>query len=511
MSGKVYLVGAGPGDPGLITLKGKKAIQEADVLVYDRLAPRQLLEYAKPGAERIYVGKLPDRHTMTQDEINQLLVEKAAAGSIVTRLKGGDPFIFGRGGEEAEALVAADLPFEVVPGITSAVAVPAYAGIPITHRDFNSSFAIVTGHERPEKESSSIHWASLATATETIVFLMGVKNLPYICQQLIDHGRDSQTPIALVRWGTRIEQETLVGTLGNIVEKVEKNNFRSPAVIIVGQVVQLREKLQWYEKKPLFGNRILVTRARTQASQLSDRIRELGGEPIEFPVIEMKESTDQAAIHDAMQKLSIFDWVVFTSVNGVQYFFDSLKRNQVDIRRMEKAQIAAIGPSTAQALQERGLLIDQLPSEYRAEALVEALQEKIKAGDQVLLPRANIARQYLVDALTKLNAEVTDLSIYQTEINTHYAKQIIQRLEQKEIDIITFTSSSTVHNFIQSLKDHLDNWRSCIAHASLVCIGPVTAQTLSEYGVKADAVAKTYTIDGLLETIQNDVQMGVVK
>lgn len=334
--GKVYLVGAGPGDPKLITVRGLQCLEECEVVVYDRLASPRLLRYVKPGAERIYVGKLPDRHTMKQEEINQLLVDLALEGKIVTRLKGGDPTIFGRVGEEAELLYDNGIEFEIVPGITSAIAVPAYAGIPVTHRDMASSLSIITGHESPDKLDRSIHWDKVTNATGTLIFLMGVAKIGYISDQLMKHGKPPQTPVALIRWGTRVEQRTIVGTLETIEGIVKAANFQPPAVIVVGDVVLQREKLKWYENKPLFGLRILVTRARAQASELAEQIETLGGEPCEFPVIETIEPTDPvvvANLKEQLEQAEQYEWLMFTSVNGVEYFFEWLRKFNIDIRR----------------------------------------------------------------------------------------------------------------------------------------------------------------------------------
>jgi uroporphyrinogen III methyltransferase / synthase len=502
MSAIVYLVGAGPGDPGLITVKGKQAIEKADVIVYDRLASPQLLQSTHPNAEKIYVGKLPDRHTLTQEEINELLVRKAKEGKVVTRLKGGDPFIFGRGGEEAERLVEEGIPFEVVPGITSAIAVPAYAGIPVTHREFSSSFAIVTGHERPEKTESSINWEKLATATETLIFLMGVSNLPFIVKQLTKYGREATTPIALIRWGTRIEQETLVGTLADIVQKVEKLNFGSPAIIIVGEVVRLREKLAWFEHKPLFGKRILVTRARSQSSELTGLITNLGGEAIEFPVIRIVEPERGELLNAALHQLAEYDWVIFTSVNGVKHFFDRIQKSQLDIRQMSKARLAAIGPKTAAALSDKGLLVKVLPEEYKAEALVEHLRPFVQAGEKILLPRADIARKVLAEELRDMGCDVTEVDAYDTQIDATNAEEIVQMLERGQIDVLTFTSSSTVRNFIQAIGSITTEMEPLLQNTQIACIGPITAKTAESLGLRVDVMAKEYTIDGLIEAIK---------
>ncbi|MEC0141726.1 uroporphyrinogen-III C-methyltransferase, partial [Paenibacillus macerans] len=352
MTGRVYLVGAGPGDARLITLKGLDCIEKGDVIVYDRLANPSLLRKAKPGAEKIYVGKRTDRHTMKQEDISRLLVDLALAGKTVVRLKGGDPTVFGRGGEEAELLRKHGIPYEIVPGITAAISVPAYAGIPVTHRDLASSVSIITGHESPDKLDLSINWEKVTNATGTLVFMMGVANIGYISKQLIAHGRPPETPVALVRWGTRAEQETLTGTLADIEQKVLDAGFKPPAVTVVGEVVNQREQLLWAEAMPLFGKRILVTRSRSQASDLVRGIEELGGEPYEFPVIQISMPSGAALerTDEALSRLETYDWAFFTSVNGVDYFFKHLERLGKDIRALYKARIAAVGPATLAAL-----------------------------------------------------------------------------------------------------------------------------------------------------------------
>ncbi|MDF2927615.1 MAG: HemD protein [Paenibacillaceae bacterium] len=504
-AGTVYLIGAGPGDPKLITVRGAECIGRADAVVYDRLASPRLLRYMKPGAEKIYVGKLPDRHTLRQEEINELLVDLALQGKTVARLKGGDPSIFGRVGEEAELLAKTGVPFEIVPGITSAIAVPAYAGIPVTHRDFTSSLAIITGHEDPAKTESSHDWSKLATATGTSIFLMGVANLGYIRDQLVAHGRSPQTPVALIRWGTRVEQETLTGTLETIVEQVEAAEFQSPAIIIVGEVVKLRDSLSWYEKKPLFGKRVLVTRARSQASELADRIDELGGEAVEFPVIRLREpvSTDTLEQLDhALRQLDQFDWVLFTSPNGVTFFFERLRRLGVDIRTMSKARVAAVGPKTAELLAERGIVPERLPARFRGEGLLEAILPELRAGQKALLPRADIAREYLPEKLKELGLEVAEVDVYESVLEDEQAAEVIELLESGQIHIITFTSSSTVTNLLSVLRQAgIADPVPLLNRTAIVCIGPLTAETAEGYGLKLHAVSAESTIDSLIETL----------
>ncbi len=364
-SGFVSLIGAGPGDPDLLTLRGAEALASADVVVYDYLANPALLVHAPPGAERIYVGKKAGSHTLSQDEISALLVKFALAGQRVARLKGGDPFVFGRGGEEALALVEAGVSFEVVPGVTSAVAAPAYAGIPVTHRGLASSFAVITGHEDPTKEESAVDWPRLATGVDTLVFLMGVGNLPRIVEQLLAHGRPADTPVALVRWGTMPDQQTVSGTLVDITEKVKAAGLRPPAVTVVGPVAELREHLCWFEKRPLFGQRVLVTRTRQQASALSAQLRALGAEAIELPTIRIAPPEDWAPLDATIATLAVFDWIVFTSVNGVGHFWARLEAAGLDARALHGVRLAAIGPATAAELEARGLRADYVPDEVR--------------------------------------------------------------------------------------------------------------------------------------------------
>lgn len=497
--GIVYIVGAGPGDPKLITVKGLECIKKAGVIIYDRLACRRLLAFARPEAELIYVGKSPERHTLKQDEINRLLVEKAAKGKIVTRLKGGDPFVFGRGGEEAEALWKAGIPFEVVPGVTSAVAAPAYAGIPVTHREYTSTMAIITGNEDPLKEYSSIAWDKISTGAGTLVFLMGITNLTKIAERLIENGRPPQTPVALVMWGTRPEQRTLVGTLENISKKAEEAGFKNPAVIIVGEVVSLRDKLNWFEKKPLFGKRVLVTRSREQASALSTAVEALGGEPLEFPTIRITDPEDYGPLDQAIKQLHTFNVVIFTSVNGVKSFFRRLRHQQKDIRELGTARICAIGPKTREALEDFGLQVNYVPEEYRAEKVVEELCGKVGAGERVLLPRADIARNVLPEALAKMGVDVTEVVAYSTTMGGGDAPMIKEMLRNKEIHLITFTSSSTVRNFVKFLD--APDLKNLLAGVTVACIGPITAGTAEDMGLDVDVVAEKYTIEGLVEAI----------
>lgn len=505
LTGKVYLVGAGPGDAKLITIKGLECIQKSDVLVYDRLASPRLLKHMKPGGEKIYVGKLPDRHTMKQDEINQLLVDLALQGKTVTRLKGGDPTIFGRVGEEAELLRKHGIYYEIVPGITSAISVPAYAGIPVTHRDHASSLSIITGHESPDKLDHSIHWDKVTNATGTLVFLMGVAKIGYISAQLIKHGRPPETPVALVRWGTRADQATLTGTLADIEAKVKAADFQPPAVIVVGDVVLQREQLKWVEAMPLFGKRIVVTRARSQASELVERIEELGGEPYEFPVIEtiMPESAEKKAkIAAALGALESYDWVFFTSANGVEFFWRHLAELGADVRGLHRARIAAVGPGTAAALAQRGVMAEELPAKFQAEGLIETFGPRLLPGQNVLLPRGDLARDWLPDKLRELGLQVTDVDTYETVVTGEDDIELLKLLEEGRVHAVTFTSSSTVRNFIDILKRMgVEDPLQLLKNVTIACIGPLTEQTAVELGLTPGLMPEEATIDSLIQEL----------
>jgi uroporphyrinogen III methyltransferase/synthase len=400
--GKVFLVGAGPGDPGLITVKGAKCIAKADVIVYDYLASPTLLAHANPDAEMIYVGKKGGDHTLPQDGINALIVEKAKHENAVVRLKGGDPFIFGRGGEEAEVLIDAGIPFEVVPGVTAAIGASAYAGIPLTHRDYTSDVAFVTGHEDPTKAESSINWIALATGIGTLVFFMGVKNLPTIAAKLIANGRSAETPVAIIRWGTTPRQKTVTGTLASIVDKTQRAGIKAPAIIIVGDVVNLRKTMKWFENRPLSGRRIVVTRAREQASELVHQLTEYGAECIQCPTIQVGPPPDWAGLDSAIAAIDQYDWIVFTSVNGWITFSSACFENGLDVRVLGSIKTAAIGPATADRLMTWGLKSDIIPESYRAESVVEAFAAMPIRGRNVLLPRAMEARSVLPVELTRM-------------------------------------------------------------------------------------------------------------
>lgn len=502
--GKVYLIGAGPGDIKLITQKALEAIGQADLLVYDRLANPRLLTFARDDAEIIYVGKKSSDHTLPQDQINALLVERAKEGKIIARLKGGDPFVFGRGGEEAEELLEAGIPFEIVPGITSAIAVPAYAGIPVTHRTATSSFKVITGHEDPTKDESQIDWEILGRDESTLIFLMGVSNLANITRKLMENGKAADTPIALIQWGTRTEQRTVTGTLTDIVEIVEREGIGSPAVIVVGEVVKLREKLNWFEKKPLFGKRVLVTRAREQASALSRKIEELGGEAYEYPSIKVAQAQDQSQLDKAIDQASSYDWIIFTSVNGVKFFFKRMRELKKDVRSLGQVKICAIGPVTKRHLEDKGLIVDFMPEKFVAESVLDGLAPLLNKGDKVLLPRADLARPILLDALLDLGMDVTEVITYNTLFENKNQEEIIDILQEKKIHLITFTSSSTVMNFLKIFEDD-ERRNQLLEGIKIACIGPITAATAEKEGLKPDFVAEDYTVDGLIEVIKNNL------
>lgn len=497
--GKVFLIGAGPGDVKLITVKGLECIKKADTIVYDRLANARLLSFRREDADLIFVGKGPDNHTLTQDEINQVLVREAEKGKVVARLKGGDPYVFGRGGEEAEVLRSKNIPFEIVPGITSAIAVPAYAGIPVTHRDFTSTFTVITGHEDPTKEETNINWPRLASDPGTLIFLMGVGNLPKIVEKLTSNGKAGNTPVALIRWGTRPEQQVVTGTLDNIIDEVKKAGLTSPAIIIVGQVVTLRDTLKWFENKPLFGQRVLVTRSREQASMLAEKIEELGGEAWEFPTIAIKPPVELGALDRAIKETSTYDWIIFTSVNGVKAYFNRLHQLKIDIRSLGKVKFCAIGPKTQEALEEKGLVVDYVPEKFVAEAIVDGLKDKLQPGQRILLPRADLARPILVDCLKEMDMVIDEVIAYRTVLGSEDKEILINKLINKEISVITFTSSSTVKNFMTLLENQ--DKSEILKNLKIACIGPITADTASEAGLAVDVIAEDYTIDGLIEAL----------
>ncbi len=497
--GMVYLIGAGPGAPGLITLKAIECIKEADVVVYDYLANKRFLEYAGKRAEIIYVGKQGGAHTLPQDEINKLIIKKAQKGKIIARLKGGDPFIFGRGGEEAEEIIQAGIDYEVVPGVTAGVAAAAYAGIPLTHRDFTTTVAFITGHEDPTKEDSNIYWDKISTGIGTLVFYMGIGNLEPNMKKLIENGRSPDTPVALIRWGTTSNQETIIGTIKDIAEKAKQANFKAPAITVVGGVVSLRDKLRWFDKKPLFGKKIIVTRSREQASDFSVLLEKYGAEPIEFPTIETVPPKDWKEIDRAIKNLPKYDWAIFTSINGVKYFVERLKKQGKDIRELKGIKICAIGPATAKAIEDLGIKVDLLPKEYRAESIITGLGKTKIKGRRFLLPRALKAREVLPEEIKRLGGKVDVVTAYRTVQPKEKTDEIRKMLREKRVDVVTFTSSSTVENFVNMFKRN--EVPGILNGTRVACIGPITKDTATKLGIKTDIMPEKYTIPALTEAI----------
>jgi uroporphyrinogen III methyltransferase/synthase len=505
-SGIVFLVGAGPGDPGLLTLRGADLLALADLVVYDALVNPRLLSHC-PRAEKIYVGKRAASHSMTQEQINALLVEGGKAGKKVVRLKGGDPFVFGRGGEECEALAANNIRFEIVPGITAAIAAPAYAGIPVTHRDFNSSFTFLTGHEKEEEyretearlrtpgAGSDIDWASIARLP-CIAFYMGVKSLPRICAKLIEHGLPPATPAATIQSGTLPAQKTVVATVADLPDRVKQAGIKPPALTIIGQVVSLRQTMNWFETRPLFGQTIVVTRARDQASELTVQLESLGAHVLEAPAIELVEVADTTALQSALQRTH--DWIIFTSANGVRFTKHRLFQLGLDVRIFGQAKLAAIGNPTADAIREQlGLRVDLCPQRFVAEALAEEIVARGEAkGKRFLLLRADIARPLLRERLQEAGAgEILDIPIYETKPAGAYPPEITAAIERGEVDWITFSSSSTVKNFLTATSNPPP------AKTKLASIGPVTSATLKSAGLNPTVEADPFTIEGLVQAI----------
>ena len=498
----VYLVGSGPGDPGLITVKGLECIKKADVIVYDYLVNSVLLRNARKDVELIYVGKKGNQHTMEQDDINQLLVDKANKNKIVTRLKGGDPYVFGRGGEEAIVLKDNNIAFEVVPGITAAIASPNYAGIPVTHRTCTSTFGLITGHEDPTKDQSDVDWEKLSTGLGTLTFYMGIKNLPNIVNQLVKHGRSKDTPVAVIRWGTTTHQQTVTGTLSNIVEVAK--DIKPPAITIVGEVVNLRDQLNWFESRPLFGKTIIVTRSRDQASEFSEQLIELGANVLEYPTINITSPDDFGPLDRELDSLESTDWLIFTSVNGVDAFFNRIFELGRDVRDLKGVKICSIGPSTTERIKGFHVSIDCQPPKYVAESVVEALKkvEELK-GKRFLMPRTDIARSYVPEELRKLGAEVSDIVAYKTVLATDGDNIVLDKLKDGEVDIVTFTSASTVKNFVKIIgEDNLSAFKNNVQFAS---IGPITNESAEEMDIDISIKAEEYTIPGLVQAIVNKV------
>ena len=504
----VYLVGAGPGDPGLITIRGKELLERAEVLIYDYLASKKLLKYVPRDAEFIYAGKRGGvKHTHTQEEINQMLIDRALSGRRVVRLKGGDPFIFGRGGEEIEELAEAGIPFEIVPGVTSATAAATYAGIPITHRQYTSTVAFVTGHEDPSKKDSNIAWDKLATGVGTIVVYMGIKNLKSITEKVIKYGRDPHTPVAVVRWASTSEQRTVVGNLENIAEIVKKNNIKPPSLVIIGEVVNLRDTINWYEKRPLFSKKVVVTRTRDQASELVHLLENYGAECIEYPTIALEPVASYEILDRAVAEIENYNWILFTSINAVDYFFKRLFELGKDVRDLKGPKIAAVGRVTAESLAARGIMADLLPEEFTGDGLAETLIKTDVKGMRVLIPRALKARETLPQSLGSAGAEVTIAPVYQNVLPTSSTGEQLKdnlhsALQEKSVDMVTFTSSSTVRNFVALLDiDTPDELQKLMSGVAVAAIGPITAKAAENAGLKVDVQPEEFTRPDLVDGI----------
>ena len=495
-AGLVSLVGAGPGDPGLITAKGLALLRAADVVVHDRLIDSHLLDYARPDALLINAGKRRGDHLLSQDEINALLVQHGAEGKRVVRLKGGDPFVFGRGGEEALALARASVPFEVVPGVTSAIAAAAYAGIPVTQRKMAANFAVVTGSEDPSRPESGVDWAAMARV-DTLVVLMGVETLPSVVEALTAAGKPADTPVCVVEWGSTPQQATVSGDLWNVAERVRAAGLKPPAVTIVGPVAGLREELRWFDTSPLFGKRVLVTRTRQQASALSMLLLERGAAPVELPVIAVAPLDNAATLDSALDGIGGYQWVVFTSANGVSIFFQRLADRGLDARALGPMQVAVIGPGTAQALKSQGIRADFMPASYVAESLAEGLVPRLGPGDRVLLPRAEGGRAVLVEALQAAGVVVDEALLYRAAPAEDAAERA-RAVFAEGLDAVTFASSSTVRGLVDALGGDVGP----VNQVAVACIGPVTAETARGLGVRVDAVGEEYTIPGMVEALE---------
>jgi uroporphyrinogen III methyltransferase/synthase len=508
--GTVYLVGAGPGDPQLLTVGGKEALSIADVVVYDRLVHPAILEHAPADATLIYVGKEADRHTLTQSQINDVLSTQALLGKTVVRLKGGDPFVFGRGGEEAEHLRGLGVPYLIIPGVTSAIAAPAYAGIPVTHRDASSSFAVITGHERSEVSESSTRtggeaeerrrWDRIASAADTLIFLMGVENLSEITSRLMENGRSPETPVALVRWGTWAgRQETLVGNLGSIAETVKRIGFKAPAVTVVGDVVAWRSRLQWWDNRPLSGKRIVVTRAREQSSGLLAQLTREGAEAIEFPTIRIIEPSDgYGDLDKTLEELPRYQWLIFTSANAVAAVTSRLSASGRDARALSGLKIASVGPATTSALAAYGIVADFQPTKFTGEEVtVEFPVDPL--GLNILIPRALEGNDDLSQILRSRGADVKVVAAYETVLDGSNVMEIQARISREQVDMVTFTSSSTVKNFATALGTSMKT----LDNIAIACIGPSTAQTVREvFGREPDVLAIVHTIPGLMSAVK---------
>ena len=494
--GKVSLVGAGPGDPGLITVKGRAALRDADVVVYDRLAPAALLAETRPDAALISAAKAPGAVALTQDQINRLLIEHARQGRAVCRLKGGDPFVFGRGGEEAIALAEAGVPFEVVPGVTSAIGAPAYAGIPVTHRGVASAVTVVTGSEAPDADSPDVNWRAIARTGGTIVVLMGATKISQIAESLIRHGRPPTEPAAAIHRGTSTRQRTVTGTLRDIAARVQSAEMTAPITFVVGDVVNLRDAINWFDTIPLFGKRVLVTRARSQASRLATGLAALGAEVVECPVIRSAPVDDPSELDAALADVGSFDWMAVASPNSVRQVFARLEALGCDARALADLQIAAVGPATVDALRRHGVIADLVPDTYTAAGLVEAFVERDISPRTAIVFKSDIGRETLPDGLRELGTEVTEVVAYRTVAEADSTAKA-RAAYRAGIDVTTFTSSSTVKNLVGMLDGDVTR----INDGLVVCMGPVTSKTAASFGIAVDVVPAEQSIPGMISAI----------
>jgi uroporphyrinogen III methyltransferase/synthase len=504
--GKVYLVGAGPGDIGLLTVKGLRCLQAADVVIYDFHINPQVLNYVRRDAEFVYAGKRGGRHEMTQEQINRLMLTRAHEGKKVCRLKGGDPFVFGRGGEEAEVLAQAGTPFEIIPGVSSAVAVPAYAGIPLTHRGHSSSFAVITGNEAAAKSESRLYWEGLARNHDTLVFLMGVKNIDTICARLMEHGRPASTPAALIRWGTRPEQQTVTGTLDAIPSAVRDRSIRPPAILVVGEVVKLREALEWYEKKPLFGHRVLITRPYTEEYR---RLEDLGAEVFEFPTLRIVPPETFAELDAAIGRIGDYDWLVITSANAFDFFMQRLIEGGRDVRDLKGIGICAIGARTAGVMARYGIRPDLVPDEFNAEGLVKTFIQRIGRDDfsrlTILLPRQDKARDVFPRKVRELGGTIDTPVAYRVEKPRKHGKRLRRFMAEGRISLATFTSGATFTNFVDMLGQEA---LTLLGQVPIAVIGPVTKQTVEKTGLKVAIMPPEATVSAMVDAIIDFVRKG---
>lgn len=497
-TGTVYLVGAGPGDPKLITVRGQELLRQADLVVYDHLVAPGVLKVCSSKTKLVYVGKEAKKHTASQETINRLLIRSAKTGKMVVRLKGGDPFLFGRGGEEALALAKARVSFEIIPGVTSALAVPAYAGIPVTHRALSSSVAVMTGHEDPTKQESAIRWDRLATGCDTLIFLMGVSTLPGIVSQLTRHGRAVRTPCAVIEWGTWPRQRTVTGTLASIVSRVKRAAIEPPAVLVVGDVVSLRDRLNWFEQRPLFGQRILVTRPSEKLSSLTEPLEALGADVEELPAIALAPVRRNGAFRHAVQDIPKTDWVFFTSPEGIGWFTRMLKPYRKDVRALLGCHLGAIGPKTAASIEEAGLHVDFVPKRFSQEAVLEDLPRRVLRGKRALILSAEESRDVLADGLRQRGMSVTKVPIYRTVMPPALSDRV-RELFRRPVDLATVTSASCVDHLYQAMRAAgLGKQFSSLHFAS---IGPVTSSAVRACGGVVAVEAATSTIEGLVEAI----------